>query len=46
MAPEVVFKMKHGPAADWFAIGVMLYEFVKGRNVRPYTAKSKADMRI
>ena len=45
MAPEVVFHKNHGPAADYFALGVMLHELLKGRNVRPYKGKNKSDMR-
>ena len=30
MSPEVIFKKKHGPSADYFAIGVLLYELLKG----------------
>jgi len=35
----------HGPAADYFALGVMLYEFLLGRGVKPYVGKKRADLR-
>ncbi|CAD8157911.1 unnamed protein product [Paramecium octaurelia] len=34
MAPEVIFRQDHGEAVDFFALGVICYEFMTGR--RPY----------
>ncbi|CAD8169789.1 unnamed protein product [Paramecium pentaurelia] len=34
MAPEVIFRQDHGAAVDFFALGVICYEFMTGR--RPY----------
>ncbi|CAD8125558.1 unnamed protein product [Paramecium sonneborni] len=34
MAPEVIFRQDHGIAVDYFALGVICYEFMTGR--RPY----------
>lgn len=31
MAPEVICKQNHGVAVDYFAVGVMVYEFMLGR---------------
>ncbi len=39
MAPEVMCRHNHGIAVDYYALGVMLYEFMTGR--RPYTGKSR-----
>ena len=30
MAPEVAQGQNHGPAADFFAVGVIMYEFILG----------------
>ncbi|XP_059486124.1 serine/threonine-protein kinase greatwall isoform X2 [Neocloeon triangulifer] len=30
LAPELLCRQKHGPAVDWWALGVCLYEFVTG----------------
>ena len=45
MAPEVLRKKHHGPVSDYFAIGVMLHEFLKGRRKRPYIARDRNAMR-
>jgi len=34
MSPEVMCRQNHGVAADYFAVGVIAYEFMTGR--RPY----------
>jgi len=40
MAPEVLFNQTpQGPAIDWFALGVLAYSFMLGRNSRPYQTK-------
>lgn len=31
MAPEVICKNSQGPCADFYAVGVMIFEFMKGR---------------
>ncbi len=31
MAPEVMCRQNHGVAVDYFALGVMAYEFMMGR---------------
>lgn len=43
MAPEVMCKNNHGVAADYFAIGIMVYECMLGR--RPYNGKDKPSIR-
>jgi serine/threonine protein kinase len=43
MAPEVMCRLAHGPAVDYFGLGVMLYEFMTGG--RPYTGRSRAEIR-
>ena len=35
MSPEALFRLNHGPASDFFAIGVIIYEIMFRR--RPYT---------
>ncbi|CAD8045463.1 unnamed protein product [Paramecium sonneborni] len=39
MAPEVIFRQDHGVAVDYFALGVICYEFMTGR--RPYYGDRK-----
>lgn len=43
MAPEVMCRQNHGLAVDYFAIGVIGYEFMLGK--RPYTGKSRKEIR-
>lgn len=43
MAPEVMCRQNHGVAADYFAIGVIAYEFMNGK--RPYQGKSRKEIR-
>ena len=43
MAPEVICRNNHSYSADYFALGVMMYEFMLGR--RPYIGKSRAEIR-
>jgi serine/threonine protein kinase len=43
MAPEVMCRQNHGVAADYFAVGVIAYEFMTGR--RPYLGKSRKEIR-
>ena len=43
MAPEVLFAQNHSFPADFFAIGVMGYEFMYGE--RPYIGKSRKEIR-
>ena len=43
MAPEVMCHQNHGKAADYFALGVVLHEFMLG--YRPYTGKTRKDIR-
>ena len=43
MAPEAMCQLSHGPAADFFAIGVMVYEQMFRR--RPYGGASKQQIR-
>lgn len=39
MAPEVMCRQNHGIAVDYFALGVIGYEFMMGR--RPYLGRSR-----
>lgn len=43
MAPEVLCKMRHGMAVDYFGLGVITYEFMMGR--RPYPGRTRKDIR-
>lgn len=43
MAPEVMCRQNHTVAVDYFALGVVCYEFMFGR--RPYTGKTRKDIR-
>lgn len=43
MAPEVMCKLPHGPAADYFALGVVAYELMMGH--RPYAGHSRVEVR-
>ena len=43
MSPEVLCKNNHGIAADYFAVGVIAYECIKGG--RPYQGKNKKEIK-
>ena len=43
MAPEVICRQNHTVIADYFALGVIIYEFMNGR--RPYQGKTRKDIR-
>lgn len=43
MAPEVMCRQEHGMAVDYFAIGILAYEFMLGR--RPYQGKNRKEIR-
>lgn len=43
MAPEVMFRQNHGIAADYFAVGVILFELIMGR--RPYLGRDRKEIR-
>ncbi|OMJ89286.1 hypothetical protein SteCoe_8583 [Stentor coeruleus] len=43
MAPEVIFRQNHGIVADYFALGVILYELMIGR--RPYIGRDRKEIR-
>ena len=43
MSPEVMCAQNHTIAVDYFALGVMGYEFMKG--VRPYLGKSRKEIK-
>lgn len=43
MAPEVICAQSHGIAADYFALGVMGFEFMKG--IRPYLGRSRKEIK-
>lgn len=43
MAPEVMCRQNHTYAVDYFAVGVIGYEFMLGR--RPYVGKTRKDIR-
>lgn len=38
LAPEVVLGTPHGPTVDWWAVGILLYEFLAG--IPPFNAES------
>jgi serine/threonine protein kinase len=43
MAPEVMCAQNHTIAVDYFALGVLTYEFMCG--IRPYTGKSRKEIK-
>ena len=43
MAPEVMCRKHHGPASDYFAVGVIAYECMMGR--RPYVGRTRKEIR-
>jgi len=43
MAPEVMCRQNHGVAVDYFALGVVCFEFMFGK--RPYTGKTRKEIR-
>lgn len=43
MAPEVMCRQNHGVVVDYFALGIMAYEFMMGR--RPYNGRSRKEIR-
>jgi len=43
MAPEVMNREHHNHAADYFALGVIVFELMMGR--RPYTGKNKGEIK-
>lgn len=43
MAPEVMCRSNHGVAADYYAVGIIVYECMNGR--RPYYGKSRPEIR-
>lgn len=43
MAPEVMCRQNHGVVVDYFALGIMAYEFMMGR--RPYHGRSRREIR-
>lgn len=43
MAPEVMFRQNHGTGVDFFAVGVIAYEFMIGK--RPYLGRSRKEIR-
>ena len=43
MAPEVICRQNHSYVSDYFALGVIVYEFMNGK--RPYQGKSRKDIR-
>ena len=43
MAPEVICHQNHGVATDYFALGVIVHEFMLG--YRPYLGKSRKEIR-
>ena len=43
MAPEVMCRKNHSFAVDYFAAGVMAYEFMFGK--RPYLGKNRKEIR-
>lgn len=43
MAPEVMSRKDHSFTADYFAVGVIAYEFMLGR--RPYIGRDRKEIR-
>jgi serine/threonine protein kinase len=42
LAPELLLGLKHGSKVDWFALGVMVYEFLVG--VPPFNDETPEDI--
>jgi len=43
MAPEILNRQRHGVAVDYFALGVIMYEFMIGR--RPYLGRNRKEIK-
>lgn len=43
MAPEVMCRMNHSFTADYYALGVIVYEFMLSK--RPYMGRSRQEIR-
>jgi serine/threonine protein kinase len=43
MAPEVMCRQNHGIGVDYYALGVMVFEFMTSR--RPYLGKNRKEIR-
>ena len=44
MAPEVMCRQNHGVAADYFALGVIVYEFMIGRVIIHFRDHTKGKL--
>ncbi len=44
MAPEVMCRQNHGIAIDYYAVGVLAYEFMKVR--RPFVGRTRKEIRV
>jgi len=42
-APEVMCRRNHGVSVDYYALGIIIFECMKGR--RPYSGKSRQEIR-
>ncbi|KAL4429940.1 hypothetical protein ABPG74_000306 [Tetrahymena malaccensis] len=43
LAPETLMRLNHGKESDYFGLGVVLFEIIKG--YRPYNVRSRKEMR-
>ena len=43
MAPEVICRHNHGIGVDYFALGILIYEFMTGR--RPYVGRTRREIK-
>lgn len=43
MAPEVMCRQNHSYSVDYFAVGVIVYEFMLGK--RPYVGRNRREIR-